>query len=341
MKKSTKLILTNSDERVIAARDAEAHFFNYYNLKPIIHYVLLKPFDIHIRCIEIGAGEPVIIVPGNTGDGFPFIPLVSEIKNKKIIIINRPGGGLSDGMNHSEVNLREFACQTITTVLDFFKIDKTSIIAHSIGGHWSLWFTMDKPERVISLVLLGVPGNVLTTCPPFLLRLASVPVFNRLFFLLINRQTKTKSLKSLLFMGHSETTIKNLPMGLAECYFHFQKLPYYGISTLSLMEKINCLSGSKPEIRINENELKNIKKRVLLIWGTNDPFGKIEAGRKIAQLLPMGEFHEIPGGGHLPWLDEPKKCAELIMYSFPPRPRPYCAISSQYSNYSSSVMDTV
>lgn len=309
--KNTELILKNNDEHVIAARDAEERFFNYYNLKPIIHYILLKPFNIHIRCIEMGDGEPIVIIPGNTGDGFPFIPLISEIKNKKIIIINRPGGGLSDGMNHSEVNLRKFACQSIITVLDFFKIDKASIIVHSIGGHWSLWFAMDKPERVISLVLLGVPGNILTTCPPFLLRLTSVPIFNRLFFLFIT--PKTKSLKSLIFMGHSKKTVKNLSLGFSECCFYFQKLPYYSISSLSLMEKINCLSGSKPEIRINENELKNIKKRVLLIWGTNDPFGKIEVGRKIAQLLPLGEFHEISGGGHLPWLDESKKCVELIV----------------------------
>lgn len=311
--KNSELILKNNDERVIVARDAEGRFFNNYNLKPIMHHILLKPFNIHIRSVEIGAGEPVVIIPGNTGDGFPFIPLISEIKNKRIIIINRPGGGLSDGMNHSKVNIREFACQTIITVLDFFKIGKASIIAHSIGGHWGLWFAMDKPERVISLALLGVPGNILTACPPFLLRLASVPIFNRLLFLFITSKTKTKSLKSLTFMGHSEETLKNLPDNLAECYFYFQKLPYYSVSSLSLMEKINCLSGSKPEIRISENELKNIGKRVLLIWGSNDPFGKVETGRKIAQLLPMGEFHEISGCGHLPWLDEPKKCAELIV----------------------------
>jgi pimeloyl-ACP methyl ester carboxylesterase len=172
-----------------------------------MHYILLKPFNIHIRSVEIGAGEPVVIIPGNTGDSFPFIPLISEIKNKRIIIINRAVGGLSDGMN-SKVNIRKFACQTIITVLDFFKIDKASIIVHSIGGHWGLWFAMDKPERVISLASLGVPGNILTACPPFLLRLVSVPIFNRLLFLFITSNFKTKSLKSLTFMGHSEETLK-------------------------------------------------------------------------------------------------------------------------------------
>jgi pimeloyl-ACP methyl ester carboxylesterase len=63
------------------------------------------------------------------------------------------------------------------------------------------------------------------------------------------------------------------------------------------MEKINCLSGSKPEIKISENELKNIGKKVLLIWGSNDPFGKVETGHKIAQLLPMGNFMKYQDAG--------------------------------------------
>jgi pimeloyl-ACP methyl ester carboxylesterase len=311
--KTAELLLRPDDERVMAAREAEEKFFNYYNIKPVIHYILLKPFNIHIRIVEIGEGDPVVIIPGNTGDGFPFIPLIAELKDKRIIIINRPGGGLSDGMNHLEVNLREFACTTIATVLDFFQIDRASIIAHSMGGHWSLWFAMDKPDRVDTLVLLGVPGNILATCPPFPLRLASIPVFNRLLFLFIRPRKKTQSLRSLLFMGHSEERLKKLPANLAECYFYFQRLPYYSISSLSLMEKTNRLSGSRPEVRIGEDELKTIRKRALLIWGTNDPFGNIETGREIARLLPSGELYEMPGGGHLPWLDDPKKCAELTL----------------------------
>jgi pimeloyl-ACP methyl ester carboxylesterase len=309
--KNAELVLRNDDGRVRAARKAEEEFFGCYHIKPAVHYILLEGYNIHVRCAEIGAGEPVVIVPGNTGDGFPFIPLIPELRDKRIIIINRPGGGLSDGMNHRGVDIRAFARETIVTVLDFFRIERASIIAHSIGGHWSLWFAMDEPDRVDSLALLGVPGNILTTCPPFLLRLASVPKFNRLPFSFIT--PKTKTLRSLMFMGHSEEKLNLLPGHLAECYFYFQKLPFYGISSLSLMEKFNCLSGSRPELRIGEGELKSIGKRVLLIWGAKDPFGKVETGRRIAQLLPRGEFYELPGGGHLPWLDDPGKCGELIL----------------------------
>jgi pimeloyl-ACP methyl ester carboxylesterase len=307
-----ELVLKNDDERVIRARAAEEKFFNHYNLKPAYHAILLKPYNISIRVAELGAGEPVVIIPGNTGDGFPFIPLVAGLKNRRIILVNRPGGGLSDGMDYRTVNFREFARNTIETILDFFELADVPIIAHSIGGHWGLWFALDRPDRLRALVLLGVPGNVLDTCPPFPLRLASVPVLNRMFFRFISPTTKAMALKSLLFMGHLEEKLQKLPENLGECYFYFQKLPYYELASLSLMEKVNRILGSNPEIRISADELKNIQKRVLLIWGTNDPFGRIETGQKIAQLIPRGKFHKWEGGGHLPWLDGPEECAALI-----------------------------
>lgn len=311
--KSAEMVLHDDDPRVVAARSAEARFYGHYGLKPSGRYVFLEQYGIRVRLVETGAGAPVVIVPGNTGDGFPFLPLIAGLKNRRVIVINRPGGGLSDGMDHREVDFRKFAVDTIAAVFDFLEIEKAPIIAHSMGGHWSLWFALDRPARVESLILPGVPGNILDTCPPFLLRLASVPALGRLLFPFITPKTIEKSMRSLLFMGHSKDVLDMLPEQLAECYFYFQQLPYYRVSSLSLMEKANRLSGSRPEVRITADELRAVRCRVLMLWGANDPFGKTAAGRKIAELLPRGEFREMPGGGHLPWLDGPEECAELVL----------------------------
>jgi pimeloyl-ACP methyl ester carboxylesterase len=50
---------------------------------------------------------------------------------------------------------------------------------------------------------------------------------------------------------------------------------------------------------------------VFLLWGRNDPFGSVETGRTGAEHVPDAEFHEV-GTGHLPWLDEPKTCGDLL-----------------------------
>ncbi len=57
----------------------------------------------NLRVTEIGSGEPLVIVPGNTGDVFPLIPLLAELK----VGVSSPstaGGGASDGMDHRGVD---------------------------------------------------------------------------------------------------------------------------------------------------------------------------------------------------------------------------------------------
>jgi pimeloyl-ACP methyl ester carboxylesterase len=244
-----------------------------------------------------------LIVPGNTGDVFPLVPLLAELKGRRIIAVNRPGGGLSEGMDHREVDLREFMVETLIHVLDYFSIDRIPIVAHSIGGHMSLWMAMDRPDRVSAITLLGVPGNIISTGPPFVLRLLSVPVLNRILLKLIIPRSTEQSLKGLGFMGHSAETIASLPNAMSECYYHFQHLPHYQVSILSLME-----AGAR---RIIAEDLKQIKQPVMFLWGTNDPFGSVETGQEISNYLPSSEFNAIQDGSHLPWLDRPAQCGKL------------------------------
>lgn len=37
---------------------------------------LAGSLGLRVRLTEVGSGPPVLVVPGNTGDGFPFAPLL-------------------------------------------------------------------------------------------------------------------------------------------------------------------------------------------------------------------------------------------------------------------------
>jgi 2-hydroxy-6-oxonona-2,4-dienedioate hydrolase len=302
------LKLNDNDASVVAACNAEQQLFDFYGLKAKTHYIQFPGLDIRMRVSEIGSGKPVIIVPGNTGDVFPLIPLLSELKDRRIIAINRPGGGLSEGMDHSKISLREFASQMVTAVLDAFGLEKAPIVAHSIGGHMSLWVAMDRPERVGALMLLGVPGNIINTGPPFALRLLSLPVLNGLLLNLIKPKNPAQSLRGLSIVGHLSETLAALPEAMSECYYYFARLPNYRISILSLMERGNIWGAGND--RINAEDLKLVRQPTMFLWGTKDPFGSIEMGLKISEIMPSSEFHAIEGG-HLPWLDEPIECGRL------------------------------
>jgi len=219
MEKELSLTLNMIDSIVVAAREAEQRLYSYYGLKPKDHYIKLKNADVKIRITEIGEGDPVILVPGNTGDAFPLIPLMAELKGKKLIAINRPGGGLSDGMDHSKVDFRKLAIETIETVMDSLQIERAPLIGHSIGGHWCQWYAMDRQKRVSALILLGVPGNIISTRLPLALRMLSIPGINSVLYRLLFSENMKKALSGLKFMGHSVSTLEKLPESMTECYY--------------------------------------------------------------------------------------------------------------------------
>jgi pimeloyl-ACP methyl ester carboxylesterase len=311
MKQNHRLTLAEDNPRVTAALDAEQRLFAFYGLQAKTHSIPLPGLGLRMRVSEIGSGKPVVIVPGNVGDVFPLAPLMAELQGRRIIAINRPGGGASEGIDYRQVNFREFAVQTLTAVLDAFALERAPLVAHSIGGHWSLWLALDRPERVSALTLLGVPGNLVRTGPPFALRLLSVPLLNRLLYGLVMRGKPGQALNGLALMGHAPETLSQLPQAMADCYYSFQRLPHTQTASLSLMERTNALWGSRPEIRLGAEQLERVRQPTMFLWGTNDPFGSIEAGRQIANILPAAEFHAIRGGGHLPWLDKPAECGRL------------------------------
>jgi 2-hydroxy-6-oxonona-2,4-dienedioate hydrolase len=298
------LTLDDNDPAVIAAHNAEQNLFKLYGLKATDHYIVLPGQNIKIRVSEFGSGKPLLVVPGNTGDVFPLASLLAEIKDRRIIALNRPGGGLSEGIDHSTVNIRPFAVQTIITVIDYFNLDTVDILAHSMGAHWSFWTAMDKPDRVSSLTLLGNPGNVMKGKPPLLLRLMLKWPFNKLFIKVIQGSADKKKLTMLKAMGSTQQTVDNLPKELEEAYFYFRRLPHYIISFISLMK-----NGAP---NIDASQLSLVKQPAQLILGDHDTFASVAVGQSIAGAMPNCQLHVIKNAGHLPWLESPAECGELV-----------------------------
>jgi pimeloyl-ACP methyl ester carboxylesterase len=304
MPESEDLTLKDDDPAVIAARKAEAGLFAYYGLQANDHYIAIPGRPLKMRLSEIGSGEPLLIVPGNTGDVFPLASLLAEIKGRRILALNRPGGGLSEGMDHTQVAIRDFAVKTVVAAMDAFNLQKVDIVAHSMGAHWCLWTAMDQPERVRSLTLLGNPGNVMKGKPPLMLRMMMQPPFNRIVFKVLLRSGRNKKPGMLKAMGSSRETIDGLPAAFGEAYYSFWRLPHYFISLTSL------LRNAAPAI--DAQQLSGVRQRAQLLLGDKDTFASVTIGRHIAAAMPDCTLYLIKDGSHLPWLEKPVECGRLI-----------------------------
>lgn len=305
-------LLEQDDPRVEAAQEAERRLFEHYGLDYKAHYIELTEPKIRIRVQVVGSGKPVLMVPGSVGDAFVLTPLMAQLEGYQMIAVNRPGGGMSEGLDHRAVDVRKVAVDTLSSVLDYFGLERVPIVGNSMGGLWSFWFALDRPERVAAVVQLGTPALVLDTSAPFPMRLMSVPVLNRLLVKkMMVPNSRKKAREAPAFLGHPKDVGTNWSEAEAECAYQFPRLPTFETSWLSLMERVLNLRGAKEDVRFGEDKLRLVQQPVLFIWGSGDPFGSLVTARRAQAAVPDAELHEA-GVGHLPWWDDAEKCARLI-----------------------------
>lgn len=303
-------VLERDDPQVIAARQAERRLYEHYGLKTKAHHVALSGGR-RVRVVESGDGPPLLLAPGGVGDGWIWAPLLAELAGYRLIVVNRPGGGLSDGVDHMQVDVRRLAVETLTAVVDHFHLDQTPIICNSMGGLWSFWLALEHPERVETLIQLGCPALILGTSAPLPMRFMSVPLLNRLLVGSMIPDSMAEVREGPTFLGHEKRVGEEWPEAMAACGYHFRRLPTYKTAWLSLMEAMLNLRGAQPRYAFGAEQLRQVRQPVHYVWGDSDPFGDLETAHKAREVTPHATLHEWQGG-HLPWWDDAPACARLI-----------------------------
>lgn len=308
----TSYPLDQSDPSVAAARSAEKRAYEHYGLAFHEHFVDVEALNLEMRVVEIGSGPPVVMIPGGIGHGAVWLPLLPEFKDYTVYVMDRPGGGLSDGIDHRSWPLASIAASSTLALFDHFGLNEAPVIGSSMGGLWTLRFSLAHPERVTKIGLLGCPALYPGTSAPGPRRLGSVPVIGGVLFDTIVQPDDAAGVRDgLEANGHPEETTINLPDEYAEVMYRMNQLPYFKLSWVSLSQSAIRLRGAVPEAALTPDDLRAVQTPVTLLWGRNDPFGTSEQGRDGADYFADAEFNEV-GFGHLPWLDEPGSSGVLL-----------------------------
>jgi pimeloyl-ACP methyl ester carboxylesterase len=295
----------------IAAVEAEKKLFAHYGLAYTVHDVTLKDPLLRVRVLEAGSGEPVLMVPGGSGDACFFAPLIAELKGWRFIAVDRPGDGMSDGVDHRQVDLTQFAVHVLSSVMDAFGLKSAPVICNSMGGHWAFRLALAHPERVAKMAQMGCPALLLSTSAPFFMRLLGVPGINRLIAPNMQPKSIDKALEGLRFQGSRQEDIDAMPRVTAEAAYHFFNLPTYLDTWITIISAVATLTGANPKYQLRADQLQRVQQPTLFVWGDNDPFGGLNVARKAVGLMPNARLHEMKCG-HLPFLDDPAESGRVI-----------------------------
>ena len=118
-----------------------------------------------VHLLEKGAGPPVVLLHGTGNSAGFLLPLLDELHGVRAMAPDLPGVGLSDPIDLPGDRYRVRAVTWLDRLLDTLELDATTLVGHSGGGVWALWYALAHPDRIKRLVLIGPPAFPKTRCP--------------------------------------------------------------------------------------------------------------------------------------------------------------------------------
>jgi 2-hydroxy-6-oxonona-2,4-dienedioate hydrolase/4,5:9,10-diseco-3-hydroxy-5,9,17-trioxoandrosta-1(10),2-diene-4-oate hydrolase len=243
---------------------------------------------------EAGSGQPVVLLhgggPGATGLSNYSRNIDELAQHFRVIVPDLPGYGQSSkDLDHSDpFGDLAFA---IRGMLDELQIEKTHLVGNSYGGAAALRLTMDRPDRVDRLILMG-PGGVGPT------RGLPTKGLNRLFGYYGGEGPSREKLESLIrdYLVYDGAAVDEdlidvryeasiQPEVVADPPLRRPSGPH-ALRTLWRMDFTR------------DRRLARVETPTLVIWGADDRVNRPSGGATLARTMPNCDLYLAADTGH-------------------------------------------
>lgn len=294
-------------------RAAERAVWTLRGLEPQERWVEVPELGIRVRAMVHGQGRPVVFVHGNPTAGGVFVPLVAALDGVQAIVVDRPGCGLSDPLDYSQMSARELrdAIEAyLVAVIDQLAGGRADLVGNSAGGMAILAFAARRPERVRSVVIEGVPSveGMRLSWP---MRAVTLPPVTAA--VQRHRVTERDLRASFRTMGHGGIIdTPRLPKIDLEWRVAVARLTDTFPNDLALLQRAATVGGPRRHWAAELLELAAVKAPALWLVGDQDPFLPRAGVEPWVARMRDATLHMLIGCGHQPWLDDPDWHAEAI-----------------------------
>ena len=231
---------------------------------------------------EHGEGPPVVFAHGaggNHASWYQQVPFFARYY--RTITIDQRGFGTSDDVN--ELGRGSFVAD-LAALLDALGIEKTALVAQSMGGSACMGFTVRQPERVRALVMADTLAGI--TLPE--------PLRSR-------QQANAEATRDLPQL--ERVVSRSLPIrnpAKAELYLQLASLNRSNATRFNM--------PGAPASPISMDEVISAAKQVPMLFmvGQEDILQPPEIVKAASELVPGAQFVLVPDSGHSIYFEQPE-----------------------------------
>lgn len=249
-----------------------------------------KNYKVHLNDCGDSKNEAVIMLHGSGPGATSWAnfsknidPLVEA--GYRVILLDFPGWGKSDTVVITKNMTRsDFNGKVIGEVLNKLSIRKAHLLGNSMGGHSAVFFTLNNPDRVDKLILMGggTGGQSLFSAMPA----EGIKRLNQLY-----REPTIENLKLMMDIfvyDTSDLTEELFKTRLDNILAHKNHLD-------SFIKSLEQNPRQYPDVT---PRLSEIKAKTLIIWGKNDRFVPMDTSLRLLANIDNSELHIYRNSGH-------------------------------------------
>jgi 3-oxoadipate enol-lactonase len=252
--------------------------------------------EVELSYERSGSGPPLLLIMGATGTalswGEPFLDALRQ-DFETIVYDNR-------GIGESSRMLQPFTTAQLgedaAGLLDALEIHSAHVLGISMGGMAAQELTLAHPERVRTLTLgctyCGGEGSSLTS-PEVVQRMA---------------EGRTSGDRERAIRTSWEGNVSASFAANADAYaaFHARALERR-VALAVIVAQVQAIAAHNAHAR-----LPGLAVPTLVVHGTDDQIFPVSNGRVVAARIPGTRLEVLDGVGHLFFLEQPQRSAELV-----------------------------
>jgi pimeloyl-ACP methyl ester carboxylesterase len=252
------------------------------------------------ECGPATAQEAVVFLHGNPGSSEDWTDLMTKTGEfARAVAPDMPGYGKADRPAGFEYTVQGYA-RHLQGVIEQLGLRRVHLVLHDFGGPWGMAWASEHAGSVASLTLINVgvlPGYRWHKYA----RIWRTPVLGELFQLTATRGMFHKLVNS--------DNPRPFPPQFLDRMFDDGD---WGMkrAVLKLYRATSDLDGMT---RALGERLTPLKLPALVVWGAGDVFLSSRYAEEQRRYFDVSAVHVLDRCGHWPFIDEPAKCAEIIV----------------------------